>query len=72
MALPPIIDPFLLQVDTAVTGFYLAAAGRVAMAIVNPFKTMITIYILLWGLAFWRGLINEPLSDGIGRVRFGG
>lgn len=68
MALPPIIDPFLAQVDTAVTGFYLAAAGRVAAAAVTPFRTMVTIYIVLWGLAFWRGLINEPLSDGIGRV----
>jgi type IV secretion system protein VirB6 len=68
MALPPIIDPFLAQVDTAVTGFYLAAAGRVSAAAVTPFRTMVTIYIVLWGLAFWRGLINEPLSDGIGRV----
>lgn len=68
MALPPIIDPFFLQVDTAVTGFYLAAAGRVAAAVVNPFRTGVTIYVLLWGLALWRGLINEPLSDGIGRV----
>ena len=29
---------------------------------------MVTIYILLWGLAFWRGLINEPLSDGVARL----
>ena len=25
-------------------------------------------FIFLWGLALWRGLINEPLSDGVARV----
>lgn len=68
MALPPIIDPFLAQVDTAVIGFYLGAASRVAAAAATPFKTLVTVYIVLWGLALWRGLINEPLSDGVMRV----
>jgi type IV secretion system protein VirB6 len=68
MPMPPIVAPLLVQVDAAVIGFYLAAAGRVAAATVNPFRTMVTIYILLWGLAFWRGLINEPLSDGVARL----
>jgi len=68
MAMPPIVAPLLAQVDVAVTGFYLAAAGRVAAAAVNPFRAMVTIYILLWGLAFWRGLIHEPLSDGVARL----
>lgn len=68
MALPPIIDPFLTQVDTAVTGYYLAAAGRVAAAISTPFRTLVTVYVVLWGLAIWRGLVNEPLSDGTFRV----
>ena len=68
MALPPIIDPFLTQVDTAVTGFYLAAASRVAAASLTPFRILVTVFIFLWGLAMWRGLINEPLSDGIARV----
>lgn len=68
MALPPIIDPFLTQVDTAVTGFFLAAASRVAAAATTPFRTLVTVFIILWGLALWRGLINEPLSDGVARV----
>jgi type IV secretion system protein VirB6 len=68
LALPPIIAPFLTQVDTAVTGFYLAAASRVAAAATTPFRTLVTVFIILWGLALWRGLINEPLSDGIARV----
>jgi type IV secretion system protein VirB6 len=68
MALPPIIDPFLTQVDAAVIGFYLAAAGRVAAACVTPFRTLVTVFIFFWGLALWRGLINEPLSDGVARI----
>ena len=68
MAMPPIVAPLLGQVDAAVTGFYLAAAGRVAAAAVAPFRTGVSIYVLLWGLAFWRGLINEPLSDGVARL----
>ena len=68
MTLAPIIGPFLTQVDTAVTGFYLTGASRVAAAAVTPFKTLVTVFIVLWGLALWRGLINEPLSDGVARV----
>jgi len=68
MAIAPIVAPLFGQVDAAVIGFYLAAAGRVAAAAVNPFRAMVTIYIVLWGLAFWRGLINEPLSDGVARL----
>jgi type IV secretion system protein VirB6 len=68
MALPPIIGPLLTQVDTAVTGFFLTAASRVAAAALTPFKTLVTFYVMLWGLALWRGLINEPIMDGLGRV----
>jgi type IV secretion system protein VirB6 len=68
MALPPIVAPLLVQVDTAVTGFYLAMASRVAAAATTPFRTLVTVFVVLWGLALWRGLINEPLSDGVARV----
>lgn len=68
MATPPIIDPLLGQIDVAVTGFYLDAAARMAAAAVTPFRTLVTVYVFLWGLAIWRGLINEPLSDGIMRI----
>ena len=68
MPIPQIVAPLLTQADVAVTGFYLAAAGRVAAAAVNPFRAMVTIYVVMWGLAFWRGLINEPLSDGVARL----
>ena len=68
MALPPIVGPFFAKVDLSVTAYYLDAVTRMSAAAAQPFKIMVTIYIILWGLAFWRGLINEPLSDGVGRV----
>ena len=68
MALSPIIAPFIAKVDFAISGYYLAAASRVAAAAITPFRTLITVFIVLWGLALWRGLINEPLSDGVARV----
>jgi len=39
-----------------------------AAAAVTPFKILVTVYIFLWGLAMWRGLIEEPLSDAVGRI----
>ena len=66
--LPPIIGPYLAQVDTAVIGFYLSATSRIAAAAATPFKIFVTVFIILWGLALWRGLISEPLSDGVLRV----
>jgi len=64
----PIVGPYLARVDTAVTGYFLSASSRVAAAAATPFKALVTFYIVLWGLAMWRGLIHEPLSDGIARI----
>ena len=68
MAMLPIVGPYLTRVDTALTGYFLDASSRVAAAANTPFRAMVTLYIVLWGLAMWRGLIREPLSDGIARV----
>lgn len=68
MALPLILAPLFTAVDTSVIGFFLSAASRIAAAAVTPFKTLVTVYIFLWGLAMWRGLIEEPLSDAVGRI----
>ena len=68
MSLPPIVAPLFTSVDTAITGFMLSAASRIAAAAVTPFKILVSVYIILWGLALWRGLIEEPLSDAVGRI----
>lgn len=68
MALPPIIAPFFTSVESTFTGFYLTGASSVAAAINPVFKTLVSLYVVLWGLAMWRGLIQEPMSDGITRI----
>jgi type IV secretion system protein VirB6 len=68
MATLSIVATYLTRVDVAVTGFFLDASSRVAAAASTPFRAGVTLYIVLWGLAMWRGLISEPMSDGIGRV----
>ncbi|TCV82735.1 type IV secretion system protein [Sulfurirhabdus autotrophica] len=68
MSLPTIVAPLFVDVDTAITGFMLSAASRVSAASIVPFKTLVTVYIFLWGLAMWRGLIDEPMSDAVSRI----
>lgn len=68
MPLPEIITPLFTQADTQIAGFMLSGASRVAAAAINPFRILVTVYIFFWGLAMWRGLIEEPLGDALGRL----
>ena len=68
MALIPIAGPFFTKVDTVFGGFFLNGASNVASAVTPIFKIMVSLYVVLWGLAMWRGLIQEPMSDGVTRV----
>lgn len=68
MPIPAIVAPLFTSVDTAVSGFMLTGASNVAAAAVTPFRTLVTVYIFLWGIAMWRGLIDEPLGDAVGRM----
>lgn len=68
MALTPILQPFFTKVDAVFGGFFLGGAANVATAITPIFKILVTLFVVLWGLAVWRGLIQEPLSDGVTRI----
>ena len=63
-----LIGDFFTSVDTVFVSFFSTGASRVAIAARTPFNTLVTLYVLLWGLAMWRGLIQEPLSDGVLRI----
>jgi type IV secretion system protein VirB6 len=64
----PIIGPSLAKVDTSLADFFVSAASRVAVAATTPFRILVTLYIVLWGLAMWRGLIREPMGDAVMRM----
>lgn len=63
-----IVQNFFTQIDTAFVTYFADASARVAGAARPVFNTLVTIYVLLWGFAIWRGLIREPMSDGAMRV----
>jgi type IV secretion system protein VirB6 len=66
--LPPIVAPFLSAVDDKVSSFFTTNAAQIASALHAPFRVFVTLYIVLWGLATWRGLVVEPLGDAISRL----
>jgi type IV secretion system protein VirB6 len=55
-------------IDHNFSSFFLTSSARVASAVRPVFNTLVTVYVLLWGFAMWRGLIREPVSDGAMRV----
>jgi type IV secretion system protein VirB6 len=63
-----LIGDFLQSIDAVFVGFAANGAAAVAAAARTPFNVLVTLYVVLWGLAMWRGLIREPLSDGLMRM----
>ena len=63
-----IVTDLFTKIDGSFLAFSTNGAARIANAARTPFNTLVTVYVLLWGLAMWRGLIQEPLSDGVLRV----
>ena len=63
-----LIGDFFTSIDTVFTTFFSTGAARVGGAARPVFNTMVSLYVVLWGLALWRGLIQEPLSDGVVRI----
>ena len=63
-----LIQDFFAAIDLVFLGFATGGAAAVASAVRPVFNILVTLYVLLWGLATWRGLIREPLSDGVVRI----
>jgi type IV secretion system protein VirB6 len=59
----------LFRDTNAVFGtFFLGTASDIAGAARPVFNVMVSLYVVLWGLAVWRGMVQEPLSDGVARI----
>ena len=63
-----LISDFFSSIDMVFVSFFMTSAGRFAAAVQPVFNVLVTLYVVLWGLAIWRGLIREPLSDGVTRI----
>ncbi len=55
-------------VDRAVKTYIESTAGNVADAVAPVANQMLTLYVILWGFAMYRGLIQEPVLDATFRL----
>jgi type IV secretion system protein VirB6 len=60
-------DAFTI-LNTALTGYWEDVAVTIVDAITPVATTLLGIYFVLWGWAMMRGVISEPVADGLGRI----
>ncbi|MDD5365964.1 MAG: type IV secretion system protein [Gallionellaceae bacterium] len=51
------LDTYVSDVSTAIAGGFAGVA-----------TTLVTIYVMLWGWSMMRGVISEPVTDGVSRI----
>jgi type IV secretion system protein VirB6 len=56
------------ELSTALTTYVNDTASNIIGAITPVATTLLTIYVMLWGWAMMRGVIAEPVTDGVGRI----
>jgi type IV secretion system protein VirB6 len=55
-------------VDNATSTYITSTVGNVAAAVDPVAHQCFTLYVILWGFAMYRGMINEPIMDGAFRL----
>jgi type IV secretion system protein VirB6 len=66
--MPPLIGPLFTSAETSLAQFYANGVVPIAAAMRTLFTVLLMIYITIWGLAHWRGLIQDPFWDFVMRV----
>jgi type IV secretion system protein VirB6 len=56
------------DLNAALGSYISVTATSVSAAIAPVATTLVTIYVMLWGWSMLRGVIQEPVTDGVGRV----
>ncbi len=62
------LNDFLMKFDTAVVSYWQNLVSNVVGAISPVVTAMLGIYIVIWGWSMLRGQIQEPVTDGLGRL----
>ena len=62
------LNDFLTKFDTAVVSYWQHLVTSVVGAISPLATSLLGIYIVIWGWSMFRGQIQEPVLDGLGRV----
>jgi len=61
-------EDFFNQLDGVLDAYINTTATNVIDAITPVATQLVTIYIMLWGWAMMRGVISEPITDGVTRL----
>ena len=56
------------ELSNALSTYVNDTASNIIGAITPVATTLVTIYVMLWGWSMMRGVIQEPITDGIGRI----
>lgn len=59
---------FFTYWDQVAQNYVTSGAANVASSLQHTVYTLLTIYVMLWGWSMMRGLISEPVMDGVGRI----
>lgn len=63
-----IFEDVFTYVDAVTTQYFTNGASAVAGALQSTAYNLLMIYVILWGWAMLRGMIQEPVTDGLARV----
>lgn len=56
------------KLSAGLATYYQDVAANIVGAITPVATTLLTIYVMLWGWSMMRGVISEPVTDGVSRI----
>lgn len=62
------LSSLFTTVDSVTSSYIGSSVGNVMGAVAPVFHQMFLLYVMLWGFAMYRGLIEEPILDGAFRL----
>lgn len=63
-----LLEDLFTYTDTAAQTYVTDVAAAVAGAFQNTAYTLLMVYVILWGWSMLRGMIQEPVMDGLSRI----
>lgn len=61
-------EKLFANLNSGLSTYWLDVASDIATAITPVATTLLMLYVVLWGWSTMRGIISEPITDGISRI----